>query len=293
VLHAGPVKPSVLAKWAEVAPQGAIGLVAPFSLTHRAPPKAPQLWPHDATTGDFRASAHTAAALDAFVDALRAVHASCAIFRSPESFSSSAANRDQLHRFFGEHATAERLGVERVWVPGGLWDVRTAVKLAGELEVTIAVDPLVRAPGEPPEVYDDLEVGALYLRASGAGRTGALRSEKLEDLAVLLEHYEDVPITVSFASPERWQDARNFKKLLALLLGELEDVARRPALHHLNDRLGLPVRRNRGGLLHDVGRVSGRLASGGTGSLHLVSHSKSPKALSEHDSTEPCPNLSM
>src|SRR5690348_4642449 len=34
-LFAGPVKPGVLAKWKELAPPKSIGLVAPFSLTHR------------------------------------------------------------------------------------------------------------------------------------------------------------------------------------------------------------------------------------------------------------------
>jgi hypothetical protein len=101
-----------------------------------------------------------------------------------------------------------------VWVPGGLWDVRTAAKLAAELDVVVSFDPLVRAPDEPPEIHYDLDVSALYLRVEGAGRSGPIRNEKLEDLAALLEHYEDLQLTVAFASPERWQDARNLKKLL-------------------------------------------------------------------------------
>ena len=34
--------------------------------------------------------------------------------------------------------------------------------------------------------------------------------------AALIEHYSDqhLPLAVAFASPERWQDARNLKKLL-------------------------------------------------------------------------------
>jgi len=57
-------------------------------------------------------------------------------------------------------------------------------------------------------------VGGLYLRPQG-GRDGTIRNEKLEDLAALIESYEDLPLTVSFASPERWNDARNLKKLLS------------------------------------------------------------------------------
>jgi uncharacterized protein YecE (DUF72 family) len=209
-LFAGPQKPSVLAKWASVAPERTIGLVAPFPLTHRKPPAGTKLWPHDASTGDFRASPIANATIAPLTAAVEQLRAACVVFRSPESFSPSAANRDQLTRFFGE----VDVGVPRVWVPGGLWQVRSAVKLAGELGVTCAFDPLVREPGEPPEVHYDLEADSLYLRVSGAGRGGALRPEKLDELADLVSHYEDRELTIAFASPERWLDARNFKKLL-------------------------------------------------------------------------------
>jgi uncharacterized protein YecE (DUF72 family) len=209
-LFAGPLKPSGLTKWADAAPEGTIGLVAPFPLTHRKPPSGTKLWPHDASTGDFRDSALAKATLAPLKAALEQLRAACVVFRSPDNFSPSAANRAQLERFFGE----VDLGVPRVWVPGGLWQVRTAVKLANELGVTCAFDPLVREPGEPPEVHFDLEAESFYFRIEGAGRAGPIRSEKLEDLAMLLEHYEDRELTVAFASPERWADARNLKKLL-------------------------------------------------------------------------------
>lgn len=214
MLFAGPVKPSVLAKWADLAPPQSIGIVAPFSLTHRKPPAGAKLWPHDASTGDFRISDTARAAFDALCEAVQTLRARYAVFRSPESFSPSAANRDALRRFFAELATAEALGTERVWVPGGLWEPRSAVHFASELGVTCAVDPLVRAPGELADPFEDLEADSLYFRVEGAGRTGTIRNERLEDLAALLESYEDLSRTVVFASPQRWQDARNFKKLL-------------------------------------------------------------------------------
>ncbi len=212
-LFAGPLKPSSLAKWTE-APKGTIGLVAPFPLTHRKPPAGSKLWKHDATSGDFRASEPGRATLAALVETIAKVSARSVIFRSPESFSPSAANRDVLRAFFGDVASADLIGVERVWQPGGLWEVRSAAKLANELGVTLAFDPLVREPGEPPEIHEGLEVSALYLRPEG-GRAGTIRNEKLEDLAALIESYEDLPVSVSFASPERWNDARNLKKLLS------------------------------------------------------------------------------
>jgi uncharacterized protein YecE (DUF72 family) len=209
-LFAGPAKPSTLTKWAEAAPEGAIGLVAPFPLTHRKPPTGTKLWPHDATSGDFRGSGAAQDTLAPLREAASMLKAGKIVFRSADSFSPSATNRDALRKFFTEIATFD---CERVWIPGGLWNVPTAVKMAGELGVTVAIDPLVREPGNPLEAFFDLEVSALYLRIEG-GRSGTLRSEALEDLAALIEAYADLPITIAFASPERWADARNLKKLL-------------------------------------------------------------------------------
>lgn len=214
MLFAGPQKPSTLAKFAELAAPKTIGLAAPFSLTHRKAPNAPKLWSHDTTTGDFRISPLAREVLEPLRAAITQLSARCVVFRSPENFSPSAANRDQLKAFFGELATPDAIGTQRVWVPGGLWEVRTAVKLANELGVTCAIDPLVHEPGETVDPYEDLEAESLYLRLEGAGRAGMIRNERLEDLAALVESYEDRELTIAFASPERWQDARNFVKLL-------------------------------------------------------------------------------
>jgi uncharacterized protein YecE (DUF72 family) len=213
LLFAGPVKPSVLAKW-KPEPSGSVGLVAPWVMTHGKPPKASKVWAHDNTVGEFRDSAPARAALVELRAAVETLSAACVVFRSPPLFAASAKNRETLQRFFGELATEEAIGTQRVWVPDGLWDVRTAITFATELGVTCAFDPLVRDPGQPPEIYYDLDVSALYLRISGLGRTGPIRTERQEDLAMLIESYDDVPVTVAFDSPQRWRDARNFKKLL-------------------------------------------------------------------------------
>lgn len=213
-LFAGPLKASALAKWAAIAPPHALGLVAPWVLTQRKPPKAERLWRHDPTVGDFRDSTHGRAALTEFCEVVAAVTASHAIFKSPALFAPSTANREQLKRFFGEVATAESVGTARVWVPDGLWEPRTAVQFSRELGVTCAFDPLVYDPNAPAEVYEDLGASALYFRISGLGHTGPIRAEQLEDLAALVEHYQDIELTVAFASFARWRDARNFQKLL-------------------------------------------------------------------------------
>lgn len=213
-LFAGPLKPGSLGKWKDFAPAKSIGLVAPFVLTHRTPPKATRNWDHDATTGDFRDSALGRAALAQFREAVRTIDAGYAIFQSPPLFAPSQANRDRLAQFFGEVATADAVGTARVWVPDGLWEVRTAAKLATELGVICAFDPLVRAPEAPPEIYYGLELEELYLRITGLGRSGPIRTEKQEDLIALLMEYAGRPATIAFESPSRWADARNLKKLL-------------------------------------------------------------------------------
>jgi len=214
------VKPSVLAKWKPGQPTHTIGLVAPWVLTHRQPPKAARLWDHDASVGDFRDSAPGRAALAELATSVTQLGASCVVFRSPPLFAPSAANREQLRRFFGELATEAALGAPRVWVPDGLWDPRSAVAFATEIGVTCTLDPMVRDPSEPPEIYYELEVSSLYFRIAGLGRSGAIRSERQEDLVALLEHYEDLPVTIAFDSPQRWQDARNLKKFLGSAASE-------------------------------------------------------------------------
>ena len=215
VLFSGPLKGPSIAKWRGTAPPRTLGLLAPWVLTHRQPPPG-ATWPSDATVGDFRDSepGRTAlAALRETVTALTAVHV---VFRSPSLFGPSVANRDQLTRFFAEVATPDAVGgAARVWLPDGLWEPRAAVRFASEIGVTCALDPLVHDPNRPDELYEDLEATSLYFRLDGLGRAGPIRTEQLEDLATLVEHYQDIDLTLAFSSPARWQDARNFKKLLA------------------------------------------------------------------------------
>lgn len=185
----GPVKPSVLARWRAAAPgPGAFALVAPPIVAN----------PLDVERG-----------IDALVAAASTLEASVVVFRTPPSFSPSAANRDLLRRFFTE--IAADLGGERVWHPDGLWDTRTAAKLATELGVTLAVDPLVRdQTREPPEFYATLEVPKLYMRVSGIGRGARkLASSQLEEIELVASVYERTWIV--FATTDALGDATRFR----------------------------------------------------------------------------------
>lgn len=213
-LFTGPLKAATVTRWKALAAPGTLGLVAPWVLTHRKPPRADRLWDHDATVGDFRDSVPGRSALTKFRAAVTELAASHAIFPSPALFAPSTAHREQLRKFFTEIATEEAVGAARVWIPDGLWEPRAAVGFATEIGVTCAIDPLVYDPAQPSEIYENLGAPALYFRIIGLGRSGPIRSEKLDDLAALVEHYQDTELTVAFGSPARWQDARNFKKLL-------------------------------------------------------------------------------
>jgi len=177
---------AALARWRKLAPDGAIAL-------------------HGALFA-------TTDAIAQLRGALATVAAPTAVFRSPALFSPSTEHRERLRRFFGEVATAEEIGATRVWIPDGLWEPRDAIRFARELGVTCTFDPLVREPGVPLEMFFDLELDVLYVRVE---RPGVLRAERMDDLAVLFEHYEALPTTIAFATTDRWRDARALKKLLA------------------------------------------------------------------------------
>ena len=177
-----PARPSVLAKWRAAAPApGSFAVVAP---------------PIDAPIGPFL----TAAAL---------LEPSVLVFRTPASFSPSAHNRDRLRGFFAE---MPQTTATRVWQPDGLWDTRTAVKLATEMGVVFGADPLVRDPTrEPPDFFATLEVPEVYFRVSGMGRGARkLASSQLDELAAIVEAYERA--WVVFATLDPLGDATRFAR---------------------------------------------------------------------------------
>jgi uncharacterized protein YecE (DUF72 family) len=195
VLAQRAARPSVLAKWRAAAPgPGSFAVVAP---------------PIDAPIAPFL----TAAAI---------LEPAVLVFRTPASFSPSAHNRERLRAFFaempgfgtalpGSEALPHGAGTAtRVWQPDGLWDTRTAVKLAGEMGVVFGVDPLVRDPTrEPPDFFATLEAREVYFRVTGLGRGARkLASSQLEELHAIVEAYERSWLV--FATLDPLADASRF-----------------------------------------------------------------------------------
>jgi uncharacterized protein YecE (DUF72 family) len=194
VLTRNNARPSVLARWRAAAPgPGAFGVVAPEITSN----------PLGVTRG-----------VDELVAAARVLEAGAIVFRTPPSFTPSAGNRDLLRRLFSEVVTPELAGAAaRVWQPDGLWDTRTAVKLATELGVVFGCDPLVRdQTREPPDFYATLDVPDVYFRVTGLGR-GARRlaASQLDEIVELVGAYERA--WVVFATVDSLADATRLQRM--------------------------------------------------------------------------------
>jgi uncharacterized protein YecE (DUF72 family) len=197
VLTRNNARPSVLAKWRAAAPgPGAFGVIAP-----------------EITSNPLG----VARGLDQVGTALKTLEAGALVFRTPPSFTPSSGNRELLKRLFSEVVTADATGTAvRVWQPDGLWDTRTAVKLATELGVVFGCDPLVRdQTRDPPDFFATLDVPDVYFRVTGLGRGGRrLASSQVDELVEITGAYERA--WVVFATVDSLSDAVRFQKLTGL-----------------------------------------------------------------------------
>ncbi len=196
LLRAGAPGPKALRKWRREAPDGAA-----FSLV------APE--------GVFGDESERAAAMNALAGARDALEAAVVIFRTPTSLAPSQQNRDRFRALCRE--TADELdGAQPVLWTRGLWDRALGAKLADELDVLLAIDPLANDPLEelPALVAAALELGRGYLRLD---RIGSPRRRfdpyELEMLAEIAAELDDG--WICFAHSERVRDAIDFCKLLA------------------------------------------------------------------------------
>ncbi len=151
------------------------------------------------------------------VDACQILDAEAIVFKTPASFSPSAANQDRMRAFFGEIASAEAFGkTQRVWEADGLWEPESISKIAEELDLCVAIDPLAQDPLEEYQsfVAEQMARGPAYLRIHGLGISRRrFEPYQLEMLAEMLQDLERS--WVVFAHPGKYPDALAMGRAIA------------------------------------------------------------------------------
>jgi uncharacterized protein YecE (DUF72 family) len=173
---------------------------ARFSLLASAELTGAKSFPVDAQSTEITAK---------LVDASKIVSAEAVVFRTPASFTPSSANQDRMRKYFGEIASTEAFGTTaRVWEPGGLWEPAGITKIADELQLTVAIDPLAQDPLEEYQsfVAEQMARGSAYLRIHGMGisrrRFEPYQLEMLADMLLDIDR-----AWVVFAHPGKYPDA--------------------------------------------------------------------------------------
>lgn len=222
-------KRAVLSRWlAEIgadessASDRRFGLVAPQEITDKPGPKGysrsqrtwtrEQLW----QAGGLRDTEVIHQAVETVAAACADVRASTIIFRTPPDFVPSAHNRDMVRNFFNNIATLEKFSeTVRVWEPLGLWEVTASARLAADLGVTLACDPLSNNPIDNPErLLTELPGESAYFRITGLGRgTQRFDDYALEPLLDAVHTYRRT--WVVFAHAHKYPDAIRCHRLLA------------------------------------------------------------------------------
>jgi uncharacterized protein YecE (DUF72 family) len=209
-----PPRDLALRRWHQEAPAGAgFTMLAWQYITHEpstpgyerlATPLPPEL---RLEVGNFRA---TPAVKDAWQRSLAAAHtltAEVVLFQSPPGFAPSLANQDAMRRFFGEVVGEKPVDLTLAWEPRGVWEPSQASKLARELGLVYATDPL-QLEVEPPEGPD------AYFRLYGLGlHRNKIGEDAMDLIADMLDLYERAWIV--FNNVEKYPDAQRFKKLIA------------------------------------------------------------------------------
>jgi uncharacterized protein YecE (DUF72 family) len=209
-----PPRELALRKWHQDAPPGAgFTMLAWQLITHDAStsgyerlaqPLAKEL---QLQVGGFRATPAVKDAWQRTLAAARTLEAEVVLFQSPPAFSPSQANQDAMRRFFGEIVGERPPELVLAWEPRGVWEPGQAGKLARELGLVYAVDPL-QLEVDPPEGTD------AYFRLYGLGlHRNKIGEDAMDLIADMLDVYERA--WVVFNNVEKYPDAQRFKKLIA------------------------------------------------------------------------------
>lgn len=190
-------RPETARRWREEAPPGfEFSLVVPAAITHppEGSPRAAE------ACGHFRDAPLVRRAWEAFEAVAAAVSPRWVVFETPASFYPHAGLLKDMYAFF---RAARRGGATFVWAcHGGGWDPRFQAKVAADLKLTLASDPL---NGAAPS-------GAQrYLRV--AGRVADKRLERGvsftdAELKAILFAADGGSAAVFLGNTDCWKDAR-------------------------------------------------------------------------------------
>ena len=152
--------------------------------------------------GGFQATAENAALWGRALDFAEGAGSLALVVVTPPAFTPGPANVARMQAFF---AAADRRDLRVVWEPHGPWDPDHAARLAAQMGLVLAVDPLRDAPPDGGFAY--FRLGAF---ASMGSRLGVYDLERLAEAA---QGFEEVVCV--FDTPRALDDVRNLKAVLA------------------------------------------------------------------------------
>jgi uncharacterized protein YecE (DUF72 family) len=208
-----PPRPRAMERWRTEAPEGAgFTMLAWQLITHDADTPGYARMTHQLSpealpkVGAFRPTMDVGNAWTRTLETARSLGTEVILFCTPPTFTPTEANRTALRRFFAEIATKDAR-IAYAWEPRGIWEPAQAAKLAEELGLVYALDPLqLEVP--PPDA------AAAYFRLHGLGiYRNKIGDDMLELLADMVDGYERA--WVVFANVEKYRDAERFHKLVA------------------------------------------------------------------------------
>ncbi|MBO4351387.1 MAG: hypothetical protein J6A01_10640 [Proteobacteria bacterium] len=133
------------------------------------------------------------------------VGASRILLETSANFTPSDANKRALAEFVHDWAEIPE-NMKLIWHPAGFWEREEAARIASDLNMVLAIDPLV----DEREALPDMD--EIYFQM--LGRHGLLDSYSDDDLACILNaaaHFDDV--TVVFRTRDSLSDAKRLLKL--------------------------------------------------------------------------------
>lgn len=125
------------------------------------------------------------------------------VLRTPASFTPGALYRQRLKQFAAARAAE---GLRLVWEAEGLWEPKSTLAVARELDLTTIV-PAFDGTGRPFKGTLDRR----WLRVDGAGPTTRLRPALAEALLFAVDE-RDEPATILFGGPRGYANLRAFAK---------------------------------------------------------------------------------